>query len=636
MTFGKPSAAALAGILSLLLCALASLWLTAGVAPWEGDRANLWHHYEYLADGFLHGHTYLSVEPAPELARLRDPYDPAANEPYRLWDASLYQGKYYLYYGPTPALALMGPFQALTGRTLPQRTAVAVFAIAGMAALARLLWEVRLRHFPGVSAAAYGLVLLVAFHASWLPVTLRRPGVWELPIVAADACLWAALYFLWRFHDSGRRAGWALATGVSLALLMGSRVTSVFAAGLVTLLLLVPAAGGPSRGGPWREAALGALAAAAGGLALLAYNHARFGSWGEFGQSYQLWGLNERHLRHFDPSFIPFNARLYLTSVPVLSPYFPFLRGAWPSPPDGYIATEEMQGVLFVMPVHLAGLCAAGWAWARRGSAAARPLAVTLAAAAGASLLAAAILFCFAGACSRYVTELMGGWSVLTAVGLFVLLGRPGERGARARRLVAVAAGAWTMAGVWLASAEFRGFMRQTEPRAYRAVAHLLDLPSSWRIRSLGVVFGPLELDLRVPASAKGDTVVVASGRPQMVDQLIVSPTDAGHARLVLAENRHNPLETGPLELRQGRLHVLLQAPWLYPPPEHPYWDAYSPESRARLQALVSVTVDGKVTTSRSVHPFDAASFEPAVLGASEAAPGSPYVETIARAPAPR
>jgi hypothetical protein len=636
MTFGKPSAAALAGILSLLLCALASLWLTAGVAPWEGDRANLWHHYEYLADGFLHGHTYLSVEPAPELARLRDPYDPAANEPYRLWDASLYQGKYYLYYGPTPALALMGPFQALTGRTLPQRTAVAVFAIAGMAALARLLWEVRLRHFPGVSAAAYGLVLLVAFHASWLPVTLRRPGVWELPIVAADACLWAALYFLWRFHDSGRRAGWALATGVSLALLMGSRVTSVFAAGLVTLLLLVPAAGGPSRGGPWREAALGALAAAAGGLALLAYNHARFGSWGEFGQSYQLWGLNERHLRHFDPSFIPFNARLYLTSVPVLSPYFPFLRGAWPSPPDGYIATEEMQGVLFVMPVHLAGLCAAGWAWARRGSAAARPLAVTLAAAAGASLLAAAILFCFAGACSRYVTELMGGWSVLTAVGLFVLLGRPGERGARARRHVAVAAGAWTMAGVWLASAEFRGFMRQTEPRAYRAVAHLLDLPSSWRIRSLGVVFGPLELDLRVPASAKGDTVVVASGRPQMVDQLIVSPTDAGHARLVLAENSHITLETGPLELRQGRLHVLLQAPWLYPPPEHPYWDAYSPESRARLQALVSVTVDGKVTTSRSVHPFDAASFEPAVLGASEAAPGSPYVETIARAPAPR
>jgi len=57
MTLRKPSAAALAGLLALLLCALASLWLTAGVAPWEGDRANLWHHYEYLADGFLHGHT---------------------------------------------------------------------------------------------------------------------------------------------------------------------------------------------------------------------------------------------------------------------------------------------------------------------------------------------------------------------------------------------------------------------------------------------------------------------------------------------------------------------------------------------------------------------------------------------------
>jgi len=636
MTLRKPAPAAVAGMLALLLCAVASLWLADGVAPWEGDRANLWHHYEYLADGFLHGHTYLSVEPAPELAGLRDPYDPAANEPYRLWDASLYQGKYYLYYGPTPALALMVPWQALTGHALPQRTAVAVFAIVGMAALARLLWEVRLRHFPGVSAAAYGFVVLVAFHASWLPVTLRRPGVWELPIVAADACLWAALYFLWKFHDSGRRTGWALATGVALSLLMGSRVTNVLAAGLVTLLMLVPPAGGRSRGIPWRAAGLGALAAAAGGLALLAYNHARFGSWGEFGQSYQLWGINERHLRHFDPSFIPFNARLYLTSVPVLSPYFPFLRGAWPSPPDGYIATEEMQGVLFVMPVHLAGLFAAGWAWARRGNGEARPLAVTLAGAAGASLLAAALLFCFAGACSRYVTELMGGWTVLTAVGLFVLLGRPGERGARARRFVAFAAAAWTIAGVWLASAEFRGFMRQTEPRVYRAAAHLLDLPSSWWIRAHGVAFGPLDLDLRVPASAQGDTVLVASGRPQMVDQLIVSPIDAGHLRLVLAENNHITLQTGPLEPREGRLHVLLQAPWLYPPPEHPYWDPYSPESRARLQALVSVTVEGNVYRASAAHPFDAAAFEPVVLGAAGAAPGSPYVESIARAPGPR
>ena len=204
MTRIKPTPAVLGALMAFLLCAAASFWITGGVAPWERDRANLWHHYEYLAEGFLHGHTYLSVDPAPELARLADPYDPSANEPYRLWDASLYQGRYYLYYGPTPALALMAPWRALTGHTLPQRTAVALFACIAMAALARLLWEVRSRYFPGVSAVAFAGVLIVAFHASWLPVTLRRPGVWELPIVAADACL-----FTFSFTSTVASTGWS-------------------------------------------------------------------------------------------------------------------------------------------------------------------------------------------------------------------------------------------------------------------------------------------------------------------------------------------------------------------------------------------------------------------------------------------
>jgi hypothetical protein len=198
------------------------------VAPWSADRTNVWHHYEYLAEGFLAGHTYLSVDPAPELGRLRDPYDPAQNEPYRLWDASLYKGRYYLYYGPAPAAALMLPWRVLTGRMLPQWLAVAVFAAAGMAGLALLLGGIRAKCFPALPGAALGAVILVAFHAAWLPVLLRRPGVWELPIVSAAACLWWALYFLWRFRESGGRAAWAVAAGAALMLMVGCRVTNVF------------------------------------------------------------------------------------------------------------------------------------------------------------------------------------------------------------------------------------------------------------------------------------------------------------------------------------------------------------------------------------------------------------------------
>ncbi|HXQ79978.1 MAG TPA: hypothetical protein VN775_01610, partial [Opitutaceae bacterium] len=108
-------------------CALLLFWIADGARAFDGDRRDAWHHYEYLVDGFLKGQTSLSVEPAPELLRLRDPYDPSQNRPWQLWDASLYRGKYYLYFGPTPVLVML-PWRVVTGHHLPQRLAVAVFA----------------------------------------------------------------------------------------------------------------------------------------------------------------------------------------------------------------------------------------------------------------------------------------------------------------------------------------------------------------------------------------------------------------------------------------------------------------------------------------------------------------------------
>jgi len=167
---------------ALAACALLLAWIANGAAALEGDRTDAWHHYEYLVDGFLKGQTSLSVEPAPELLRLRDPYDPARNGPWRLWDASLYRGRFYLYFGPTPALVML-PWRVATGHHLPQRLAVAAFGAAGMAALALLIAGVRRRHFPGLGPCAAAGILIVAMCASWLPVTIRRPDVWELPLV---------------------------------------------------------------------------------------------------------------------------------------------------------------------------------------------------------------------------------------------------------------------------------------------------------------------------------------------------------------------------------------------------------------------------------------------------------------------
>jgi hypothetical protein len=618
-------------------CAAAALWISNGVSVWDGDTRSAWHHYEYLAEGFASGHTYLSLEPDPELLALRDPYDSNANTGHKLWDASLYHGKYYLYFGPAPAV-LMLAWRMVTGHVPAQRVAVAAAALADLAALALLLAGLRWKYFPRLSPLALGGILIVAFHASWLPVLLRRSAVWELPIVAAVAFLAWSIYFLWRFHESGGKARWALAGGVAIAFLIASRVTYLFSAGAVTLLFFVPVAQATSlvKRTRW-TGLLTVLVTAAGGIGLLAYNHARFGGWLDFGQRYQLWGVDERQVAHFSLSYAPFNAWTYLFSLPQFGPYFPFVHPFAPeATPRGYIKTEDIYGALFMMPIQLAGLAACAWAWRSRRDPAKRPAVVVVAAAGFSSALSALLLFTFGGACSRYTAELLGGWTLATAFGLAAIFGS--EEGAQPGRLVrtiAALAGLWTVACVWLACAEYRGYMKLTNPRAYGALAHALDYPAQWRARAMGIEYGPVDLVVALPStSADTRTVLLASGRPEMVNYLLVDHSRDGHARFVLAWNEHHVIDTPPIAAR-GEIHLRIDAPWLYPPTDDPYWDAIPEPARSKRQSLFAIAWDAGSVRIQSPHFADSVAFEPNVLGPAQAGPQSPAVESLHAADPP-
>src|ERR1039457_507256 len=78
--------------------------------------------YNLLARALRAGQLNLPLDVPPGFARLADPYDPAANERYRLLedhplhDLSYYKGKLFLYFGITPALVVFGPYTALTDR----------------------------------------------------------------------------------------------------------------------------------------------------------------------------------------------------------------------------------------------------------------------------------------------------------------------------------------------------------------------------------------------------------------------------------------------------------------------------------------------------------------------------------------
>ena len=607
---------------------------TAPVARVARESLNPWHHYEYLAEGFASGHTYLSLDPPKELLAYANPYLPSSLPDKRLWDASLYHGRYYLYFGPAPAAALMLPWRLATGNGMAQWVAASLWAVIGLAGLLLLLKGIRDRHFPGVRPLWLGFVAIVAFHASWFPVLLRRPGVWELPIVAEVACAWWSLYFLWRFHESGHRTRWALLLGAALGLMIGSRVNSLFAAALLIGLLLVPTIqGGPRlRLGP---ILLGGGLVTLAGLSLLAYNHARFGAWTEFGTSFQLWGADYRGTRFMDPAYILFNARAYLLSIPSFSPYFPFIHPAWPdSLPRGHMGTEELHGILFAAPVHLAGLGALALAWRLRHDASWKPLGVTLAGALGVIVLFSAVLFAWGGLCSRYIAELCTGMTVLTGVGLLAAVDPGAGRAGRGLRVaLVVAASVWTIGYTWLASADFKGYMKRTSPGVYAALAHAADYPSLWQARRQGEVFGPVDLVVRVPAgTTEAWTPLLASGRPGMTNQLVLERTAGDRYRFLLIDDRHTSVATPELEPRAGTLRVRVEAPWLYPPTEHPYWDGIAdPATRARLQSLFLLGTERGEVQAAWTHAPDPVAYEPTVRAQDPGDTLTPWVASLVR-----
>src|SRR5436305_2797670 len=72
--------------------------------PWKFGRPQK-DYYNLLIDGFLSGQLALKVEVPPALLQLADPYDPRTRPPgLALHDASLYRGRYYLYFGAAPVV----------------------------------------------------------------------------------------------------------------------------------------------------------------------------------------------------------------------------------------------------------------------------------------------------------------------------------------------------------------------------------------------------------------------------------------------------------------------------------------------------------------------------------------------------
>jgi tetratricopeptide (TPR) repeat protein len=324
-------------------------------------------YYNLLVQGFRSGQLNLKQEAPPGLAKLADPYDPAANTVYRegahLHDLSYYNGKLYLYYGVTPALVLFWPYAALTGHYLFHKQAVVIFCSLGFLASVALLCALRRRYFPEVSGLVVAGCALALGWANCIPAMLQRPDVYEVAISCAYAMVMLALVGIWgALHDPARRCWWLAAASLAYGLAVGARPNVLFGA-VILLVPVVHAWGSAPEHDRWLLAAA-VVPISLIGSGLMFYNYLRFDSPFDFGMSYALAGVRERALPHmFSLQYLWFNFRVYFLQPLHWHGSFPFVDDITvPPAPAGQLGVANPFGVLTNLPlVWLAAAAPLAW-----------------------------------------------------------------------------------------------------------------------------------------------------------------------------------------------------------------------------------------------------------------------------------
>jgi hypothetical protein len=595
-------AAAMAAVLGYFAWAVTS---NGGFEDW-GDQ----DYYRQQVRGWRQGTLALAVQPAPELLALADPYDPRQNAPHRLGDASLFRGKYYLYFGAAPAFTLMLPVTMLTGWEMTTGAAVLVFCSVAFLAASGLWLAIRRRYFPESAVIVAPLGVLALGFGTHLLALAQRAMFWELPIAAGLAFTLLALVAVFRaLHGPRpeRAMAWA---GLALALAVASRPTCLFAAPLLLAPLWKAWRDGDPARPWWRLAVAAAVPLAACGVAVMAHNYARFGNPLEFGQHYQLSGAYESKWVHFSARFIGPNAAVYFFQPVAWSWTFPFVSA--PSVPatdlPGYFGTEEVCGiaVTFFFVWFVLGLPLAG-----RGRTAgeARAWQATLLAIGGAFGPVALLLHSYFSTTARYQADFAVTLGVLALCGLLAI-----ERAARPaglRVMVVVVAGGAVAATVTmglLVGFDYHGrAWSRNDPAQWVRVEHGVRRALSAAGRWAGQFDGPRVLKVRFRAQPTGTTETFwRAADPRMDERIVIEHIGARLIRFGHARGTEAVRWGRPLKWERDHTHTVeVQVPSLYRPP-HGAWHGLRRDVEFRERSGVAVWFSGGRALDAIVEPWPA------------------------------
>lgn len=300
-----------AGLIALVVYLIRASMNYTGFAPSQ------YPYFNYLADAFLHGQLYLREIPP------------------NTRDLVIYEGRFYLYWPPFPALVI-APLVKVWGAAMTDVTYTAVFGAVAVGLTAKLLAVLDARGVAPLSVERRALLVLTVAFGSVVLIISPVGGVWFTAQLIGLGCI--ILATLAALAVPGRR-GYFL-TGLALGCALATRNGLLFNGIWLAYFLLRR-----DWGQPWRER----LARAAWGLAPVAvavaalgwYNWARFGSPTETGLRWHdvadFFAEDFRRYGVFSLHYLGTNLREQFWSYPVFTPREEqkWLGGGlfWMSPP---------------------------------------------------------------------------------------------------------------------------------------------------------------------------------------------------------------------------------------------------------------------------------------------------------------
>jgi hypothetical protein len=590
-------------------------------------------YYSLLVKGFRAGHLSLQVEVPPGVLLLKNPYDPKQNAPFGMHDVSYFKGKFYLYFGAGPAVALYWPIAAVSGHYLNDKQAVFLFASIGFLAGALLVLAIHQRYAPRLGLASEIAGVLAVGFATMVPVLLRRQEVYEVAISSAHAFFFLSLLCLFQSIHRERNLAWCAAASLSYGLAIASRPTYIFGAASLLVPLFFnfrPGPRGSQTSAPrllWRAfAAIVPVSLVVGGVLL--YNDLRFDSPFEFGHQFAFSGANETTVRDFSISFFWFNCRAYLFEPAHLSSYFPFVRVAsMPAAPAGYMGVEDPYGVLPNIPFAVLAL-AAPLACINRPS-----LRIFVTSVIVAVLAVAVVIFTFQFAANRYMVDFLPGVIILSVIGFWGLAERFAGLGGRLVSSGCVLLLAWSVLFNIFAAFGHNEFLRTSDPLVYRRLVHAFDSPRLFVDRLIGRTYGPLELVVKFPKGRKGKVEpLVISGSDFLSDYLYVYYESDEKIVLGFEHTSYGGPVTSSLPIDYGRPHRIdVDMPPLYPPVGDPYFDRLPAAVVDAFNERLRVSFDGVPVIETAQQFYPPFSARPSIGGgtASQVALGKRFTGDI-------